>query len=646
MRHRWIILLTIACVLAGCGTHGKLGTLTRTAPAVTLGLPYDDVSAAWSKGGVERDTLELRDTPQDEVIIMKAVKDDEGEMVATDVISAAMVSARFRNVAERHGKVDLRFRITVPALMRDSKWQLRFYPEMYVLEDTLSLDPVIITGLDYRRAQLRGYQQYEKFIGSIISDETLMMDRRQLEVFLKRNLPQVYAFRSDTTYVSDELFYSVYGVTEQDAVEHYTSRFKVWRNNRKKSLMDKKFHQYVKVPIVREGLRLDTVMRNSSGDFIYDYVQTLQVRPQMRKAEIALSGNIFEQDRKVYDIPGVAPLTYYISSLSTLADGSERFLTRIIERKVEANTACYIAFAAGRAEIDRSLGDNTEEMARIEHNLSALARHEEFDLDSIIVTASASPEGSYASNASLTARRSASVASYFRGYLRAVYDTLAQDRHLILGADADEGEGDRPRQRPDIHFISRSDPENWRMLDAIVGKDPQLSEEDKRLYFDCAALADPDLREKKMQSQPSYLYIRQNLYPRLRTVKFDFYLHRRGMEKDTLRTTVPDTLYRRGVQAIRDRDYKTAVSILRPYHDYNAAVAFCSLDYNASALDILQDLDRTPQVEYLLAIVHARMGRRREALACYRRCVEADPSFRHRGNLDPEISELIKNEQP
>ena len=60
MRHLSIISLTIACVLAGCGTHGKLGTLTRTPPAVTLGLPYDDVSAVWDKGGVERDTLEIR----------------------------------------------------------------------------------------------------------------------------------------------------------------------------------------------------------------------------------------------------------------------------------------------------------------------------------------------------------------------------------------------------------------------------------------------------------------------------------------------------------------------------------------------------------------------------------------------------------
>ena len=155
------LAMSVLCVfqLVSCGNGTEQPG--DTTPAVTLGLPYDDVSAVWDKGGVERDTLEIREAPQDEVLIMKAVKDEEGEMVATDVISAAMVSARFRNVAERHGKVDLRFRITVPAMMRDSKWQLRFYPEMFVLEDTLALDPVIITGLDYRRAQLRGYHIHD-----------------------------------------------------------------------------------------------------------------------------------------------------------------------------------------------------------------------------------------------------------------------------------------------------------------------------------------------------------------------------------------------------------------------------------------------------------------------------------------------------
>ena len=645
MRNFSTISLAIACVLTGCAVHGKLDTIKREGSGVTLSLPYEETPSFAQVSEAVHDTIEVGETPQDEIIIMKAVKDEGGEMVATDVIDAAMVTARFRNVAERHGKVDLRFRIIVPATMRDSKWQLRFYPDLYMLGDTLSLNPVIITGTDYRRAQLRGYQQYEKFLKSIVTDETLLIHTGQLEVFLKRNLPAIYAFKTDSTFVSDEVFYSHYGVTEREAVEHYTDRFKVWRNDRKKSLIDKKYKRYVKVPIVRDGLRLDTVIRSASGDFIYDYVQTIPVRPALRKAEISLSGQIFEQDKKIYSVPEIAPLTYYISSLSTLVDASDRYVSRVIERKVEANTACYIAFAVGHAEIDREMGDNDEEIGRIEQNLVSLARNESFDLDSIVVTASASPEGSYSSNAFLTERRSASVASYFKAFLQEVYDTLYGGRHYLLGADAEEDRLRSPGPER-IHFISRNNPENWRMLDAIVRSDDQLTAADKQRYFDLAAIGDPDVREQRMHAQPAYLYIRQTLYPRLRTVKFDFYLHRRGMEKDTLHTTQLDTVYMRGVQAIRDREYKTAVSLLRPYHDYNTALAYCSMDYNASALEILRELEPTPQVNYMLAIVHSRMGHPREAVDCYRRSCEADPSFVHRGNLDPEISALIRTYLP
>jgi hypothetical protein len=308
---------------------------------------------------------------------------------------------------------------------------------------------------------------------------------------------------------------------------------------------------------------------------------------------------------------------------------------------VEANTACYIAFEQGRHTVDRKLGDNDEEMSRIEQNLLSLVRNDSFDLDSIIVTASASPEGSYASNASLTSRRSASVASYFQGFLHEVYDSLSREAHFPLGTDTD-GVVSASASRPQIRFISRNNPENWRMLDAIIGSDPHLCPEDKEWYSALAEISDPDVREHRMQSHPSYLYIRQNLYPRLRTVKFDFYLHRRGMEKDTVHTTALDTAYMRGVQALRDRDYKTAVSLLRPYRDYNTALAYCSLDYNASALDLLQHMDKTPRVEYLMALVHSRMGHGREAFECFRRACEGEPSFVHRGNLDPEIAALIR----
>ena len=78
------------------------------------------------------------------------------------------------------------------------------------------------------------------------------------------------------------------------------------------------FERYVKVPIVSEGLRLDTVIVSSSGDFIYEYVQTVNTAPELRKVDVTLSGAIFEEEHDLYSIPSAEPLTFYISSLSSL----------------------------------------------------------------------------------------------------------------------------------------------------------------------------------------------------------------------------------------------------------------------------------------------------------------------------------------
>ena len=66
------------------------------------------------------------------------------------------------------------------------------------------------------------------------------------------------------------------------------------------------------------------------------------------------------------------------------------------------------------------------------------------------------------------------------------------------------------------------------------------------------------------------------------------------------------------------------------------------MDYNASALDILKSLERSPKVDYLLAITYSRRGEDREAVQCFLNACKADRSFVHRGNLDPEISELVR----
>lgn len=628
-----VLMILLACA---CSMQRKVGQL-KDHP-VTLALDDGPAVPEIDLGELRRDTLTVTDEQGKEVLIMRAVKDIDGEMVATDVLQAARVTARFRNVAERAGKVDLRFEVRVPREMQDSRWQLKFYPEMEVLDETVPLDPVVITGDAYRKAQLRGYQHYQRFLDSIISDSTLFLNARQLELFIRRNIPELYRFREDTSLVSDETFASVYGVTQQQAVEHYKLRYKIRRNDRRIARKGQMFNRYVKVPIVTEGLRLDTVMTGPEQDFIYSYVQPVHIRPQLRKVDIRLRGDIFEQDRRIYRVPQSDPLTFYISSLSSFAAPVERYLTRIVERKAEAHTACYIDFASGSSAIDLKLDGNAQEIGRIRDNLRELAVSDTYAIDSIVVTASCSPEGEYRSNERLARQRSASVSGYFSRVLQEIADSVRREEGIVL--DLEDAYG-RQRRAEDIRFIARHEAENWSALDQMVERDSLLSGEGKASYRSLRQIREPDRREAGLQTEPYYRYLREKVYPRLRTVRFDFHLSRKGMVQDTIHTTVPDTVYQRGVQAIRDRDYEQAVTLLRPYRDFNTAVAYLCLDYNASAMDILKDLERTPPVLYMTAILHARQGDDRSAVEAYLRACERDPSYVHRGNLDPEISALI-----
>lgn len=145
-----------------------------------------------------------------------------------------------------------------------------------------------------------------------------------------------------------------------------------------------------------------------------------------------------------------------------------------------------------------------------------------------------------------------------------------------------------------------------------------------------------------MRAEPWYAHLTDRYYPRLRTVRFTFALHRKGMVKDTVHTTELDTAYMRGVEAIRDHDYELALTYLAPYQDYNTAVAYVALDRNLSALKILEGMPRTGPVDYMLALLYARQGDERKAVQYYLDACGRDRSYVSRGNLDPEISALIR----
>ena len=632
-----LTLLAALALVASCSTQRKLSAIKSGDPSASLVLGKDVYIPEVKQAKTMRDTLRIKDDDGRELLLMKAIRDEStGDMVATETLEAARVTARFRNIAERHGKLDLSFQIIVPGEMQDSKWQLRFYPDMYLLGDVERLDPVLITGNSYDKARLRGYQQYNRLLSRIVSDTTRFVNMRALEIFLRRNIPQIYAFKTDSTFVTDEQFYTMYGVSEQEAIEHYTRKIARSVNDRRKRKLDEMYNKYVRV--FTESIRLDTVMVGKNGDFIYNYVQTISTRPRLRKVDITLSGEIYEAGDKIYDIPESSPLTFYISSVSGLADQTEHYVEKVVERHADASTTSRIDFRVGKSDIDLSLGDNRSELGRIRRVLASLLENDTFLLDSIIVTASASPDGRESLNWRLSRSRSESISRYMDEQIRTLRDSLDRRNGLVF----DEA-GRRIRtEHVRIPFVSRYKGENWDRLDFLVEEDTYLTEGDKSRYALLGRVPDLDGRDALLARERFYPYLRDNLYPRLRTVAFDFHLHRKDMVKDTIHTTVLDSTYMRGVRALMNMDYEAALALLRPYNDYNTAIAYMGLDRNQSAMEILSRMKPSAPVDYLMAILYSRMGDEQEAVDRYLRACRQESSYVHRGNLDPEISQLIK----
>lgn len=613
MFFRIIIILLFAAV--SCTPYSRIRKIASG--EVAMGLSVTDEKPLEDDDDDDVRIDSIRGTLSEGPILMNAIRDSEtGEMVATDVITASKVTARFRNVAERAGYVSISFDVTVPSDMSDSRWQLKISPDMRIENDTLPLDPIFITGTMYRAAQLRGYERYQAFLASIVTDPSDLVYLGQLEVFLERHFPETYAMKTDSSFVSDPQAENLFGVTQRQALEHYRKHFRIRLNERRKGMADRMFRKYVKDPIVTEGIRLDTVLTGDEGDFIYRYIHTFRSRPGLKKVAVSLRGSMYEGGEMLLQLPFPEDLTYYISSLTTLADTRPKYRIIVLERTVYDNTKALIDFRQGRSDVDTSLGDNRSELLRIRRCIDDVVSREEFVLDSLVVVASCSPEGAYSLNRKLSQARSKAMLDYMREFVPEYWRDSLRSSEL---------------------------PENWEQLEKLVESDTSLQENGRQRILEVIRGDElPDVRERRLSKMVEYRYLREKLYPQLRSVRFDFHLHRAGMIKDTVHTTELDTVYMAGLQALKDMEYKTAVTIFRPYDDYNSALAFMSADYNHSALDVLGRLDDgDPKVCYLKAMVLMRLGQEEEAMKYFELALAYDPYLEYRANLDPEMYKLV-----
>ena len=613
-----LALCAVVAGVAACSPSGRIRSLidkgVRADIAISRQTQEQEMEDVKESGGAKEAERE-----DGEPIIMNAELDEEtGEMVAVDVINESKVVARFNNVSERLGQVNISFDIVVPSSLLSSDLQLRFCPVLHIGEEDRPLETVNVTGAAYRGRQMKGYQRYREFLASIVTDTTDLILVHQLELFLQRYYPQTYAMKRDSSLLPEPYETNLFGVTQKEALEHYSNTLKMRVNDWKKRNKDRMFHKYVKDPLKTDNVRLDTIIDSGNGDLCYRYVQSFRTIPGLKKVTVGMNGSVRRLGEKVCDFPSPETLTYYISSLSTLADCSVRYKTVVTERIVKDKTMAKIEFKAGKSAVDIDLGDNALEMSRIRSCMQVVFESEEMVLDSLVVSAGCSPEGAVALNDRLSIARSEAVRNCLAEMFEYGADSLIRTSLLS---------------------------ENWKLLDRLVEADSTLSKVDLGIYADASQERDPDRRELKLRKMPGYKYMREKLYPQLRHVDFDFHMHRKGMVKDTVHTTEVDTAYMRGLERLKELDYSAAVEILRPYGDYNAALAFASAGYDHTSWSILENLpDASANLCYLKALVLSRLERSRDAKAYFRMALEKEPSLRFRANLDPEMNELARND--
>ena len=421
--------------------------------------------------------------------------------------------------------------------------------------------------------------------------------------------------KNDTSIVPEPMAENLFGVNQKLALGHYTMHERKRRNDWKIKNKDMYFRKFVKSPFVN-NVRLDTVMSAGDGSLVYRYTHTMSSSPGLRKLSVSLRGTVFRDGEQVLEMPSPEKLTFYVSSLSSLADDTPRYLFMIIDRVVTDNTDAFLDFDQGSTSLDTLRPGNASELARIRKCFSDVYSRRDMVLDSIIVTASCSPEGSVKFNSGLAGGRALSVKRYVLDRVDGLEDSLVR---------------------------SESVPENWEYFRTLVANDTVLPPARRDLILKISEEKDKDSAESRLAVMPEYRYLREKIYPRLRTVNFSFHMHRPDVEKDTVHTKVLDTVYMKGLEALKNLDYKAAASLLGPYRDYNAALAMASSGYDDTALSILSELkDAGAKADYLGAVLLARMGEYELAAESFRRSVRKDPSMAHRANLDPELSDIVK----
>ena len=601
---RIIPFALLSGLLLSCGSEHRLARVRISQPGVR--------EATTDTACKVPEQIAWTDDKGERHIVTRAEKDSvTGEEITSVELSEITVMARSKQVAERNGKINLDFVVTVPGELVSNKWQLQLAPVAYKPSDTLYLDRIFLSGADFAKMQKRGYMRYQAFINSIIPDSLYLQKLfdgkgyRKALAELEEEYFQAWKHEvlqkerwidwSDKANARFALFnwrveqnrraiagynsilehLPAYWMTRELEGKYIPSRWRMFAEGgykiRTRSIspedsaaITRRFTDYGKMAENQKrkeqaGAMYDKYVRfpyeparldtviREGNKFVYYYKQELPATENTKRIDLTLDGLILSKDETRTPLPPSDTITYFISSMVQFLDRTPRYKKKIVTRKDEVSLRAYVAYKTGSTEFREETGNNRSEIDKV-----------------------------------------------FKAIRSINYDTL--------------------RHRPELL---------------------RIMEETRN----------PDIREHALRKYPEdYRRIREKHYPLLRGVEFLFHLHRRDMIQDTVVMPVIDSTYMAAVRMIEDRRYKQALALLDEHYpaDYNTAVCLMSLGYDARALEIMREQRDTSDRNYLLAILYSRLGRKEDAVKSYVRSCDQDAGKIWRGRLDPEINTLIE----
>ncbi len=720
---RIIPFALLSGLLLSCGSEHRLARVRISQPGVR--------EATTDTACKVPEQIAWTDDKGERHIVTRAEKDSvTGEEITSVELSEITVMARSKQVAERNGKINLDFVVTVPGELVSNKWQLQLAPVAYKPSDTLYLDRIFLSGADFAKMQKRGYMRYQAFINSIIPDSLYLQKlfdgkgyRKALaeleeeyfqawkhEVLQKErwidwsdkanarfalfNWRVGKGYRKALAELEEEYFQAwkhevlqkerwidwsdkanarfalfnwrveqnrraiagynsilehlpAYWMTRELEGKYIPSRWRMFaeggykirtrsispedsaaitrrftdygkmaENQKRKEQAGAMYDKYVRFPY--EPARLDTVIREGNK-FVYYYKQELPATENTKRIDLTLDGLILSKDETRTPLPPSDTITYFISSMVQFLDRTPRYKKKIVTRKDEVSLRAYVAYKTGSTEFREETGNNRSEIDKVFKAIRSINYTGEFLIDSVLMTATSSPEGDAGMNLFLSRGRATELKKY-------------------LARRTEDAEG------VDTIFRPAWRGEDWERLRGLVAKDDTLRHRPELLRI-MEETRNPDIREHALRKYPEdYRRIREKHYPLLRGVEFLFHLHRRDMIQDTVVMPVIDSTYMAAVRMIEDRRYKQALALLDEHYpaDYNTAVCLMSLGYDARALEIMREQRDTSDRNYLLAILYSRLGRKEDAVKSYVRSCDQDAGKIWRGRLDPEINTLIE----